>query len=288
VAGAIAAALIAGGTLGAAAETAPGEGARRALERQSFPWYDAAEDRYRPLIRPGREDRGPADSAADDRPDESRGGGQSGRGRGSGTGSGSVSGSGSGSGRGGDSFRNPPPPPPSISLPSLDLGGLGWILMVTLFTAAVLAVIYLLVRFGLGKRDAPETETSSDQAAEDIDEDRLAALPDGARLAGSELLARAAAHADRGEFERAIVFFHAWQLLELDRRAGLTLARGKTNGHYADELAASTPQLAPLFRRSSRLFEDAFFGGLAVDRDDFLAVWAERDRITAAGRTTGA
>lgn len=283
--------VIAGTATAADATSEAGDGARRALTRQSYPWYDAAQDRYRPLIRPAGEDR---DSAGAD-PSSSAGTGRGGRrggtgaggGTGSGQGGGSGRGSGSGSGRGGGSLRPPPPPPPSISLPTLDLGNLGWILLVALFVAALLAVIYVLVRFGLGKRDEPEAKTDAAEAADDLDEERLAALPDGARLAGSDLLARAAAHAERGAFERAIVFFHAWQLLVLDRRGSLALARGKTNGQYTAEVAAASPALAPLFRRSSRLFEDAFFGDLPVGRADFLAVWDERDRIAAAGRTTG-
>jgi hypothetical protein len=283
--------VIAGTATAAEATVEAGDGARRALTRQSYPWYDAAEDRYRPLIHRASEGGSsteslPSSSARGGRGD--RGGGGAGRGGGSGRESGSGSGreSGSGSGRESGSLR-PPPPPPAISLPMLDLGNLGWILMVALFVAALLAVIYLLVRFGLGKRDDPEVETGADAAAAGCDEERLTALPDGARLAGSDLLARAAAHAERGEFERAVVFFHAWLLLTLDRRGSLALARGKTNGQYTAEVAAASPALAPLFRRSSRLFEDAFFGALPVSRADFLAVWDERDRIAAAGRTTG-
>jgi hypothetical protein len=282
--------VIAGTATAAEATTEAGDGARRALTRQSYPWYDAAQDRYRPLIRPTGGDRDSTDSAQS----SSAGGGRGDRGRDGGTGGGNGSGqrggsgrgSGSGSGRGGGSLRPPPPPPPSISLPTLDLGNLGWIFLVALFVAALLAVIYLLVRFGLGKRDDPEAETDAVEATDDLEEERLAALPDEARLAGGDLLARAAAHAERGEFERAIVFFHAWQLLALDRRGSLALARGKTNGQYTAEVAAASPALAPLFRRSSRLFEDAFFGDLPVGRADFLAVWDERDRIAAAGRTT--
>lgn len=159
--------------------------------------------------------------------------------------------------------------------------------MIALLGAAMLVAIYMVVRFGLDKRGDPTAEGGTDEAIKDLDDERLAALPEAARLTGGDLLARAAAHAERGEFERAIVFLHAWQLLELDRRGSLTLARGKTNGQYAGEVAAATPELASLFRRSSRLFEDAFFGELPVMEPDYLAVWNERDRIRTAGRTTG-
>ena len=65
------------------------------------------------------------------------------------------------------------------------------------------------------------------------------------------------------------------------------LAHGKTNGQYAAEVTAAAPALAPLFRRSSRLFEDAFFGELPVARADFLAVWEDRDQIASFARAPG-
>ena len=55
----------------------------------------------------------------------------------------------------------------------------------------------------------------------------------------------------------------------------------------AAEVTAAAPTLAGLFRRSSRLFEDAFFGELPVAQADFLAVWEDRDRIASFARTAG-
>lgn len=283
VAGGMLLVFILNGVAAAAAEptgtSTGGDGARRALARQSFPWYDASEDRYRPLIRPAGEGAG---ESAEERSREAAVGGDR-----PDSGGDSGSGSGRGLGGGGGSARSAPPRLPSIQMPTFALGGLGWILMVALIVAGVLAIVYVWVRFGLGKVEGSEAENDTDAAMTDLDEERLAALPAGARLTGSDLLDRAASHAEQGEFERAILFFHAWQLLELDRRGGLTLARGKTNGQYAGEVAAATPALAVVFRRSSRLFEDAFFGDLPVAKPDFLAVWNERERIRAAGPTTG-
>lgn len=272
----------------AADATADGDGggARRALTRHSFPWYDSDADRYRPLIKPL-----PGESAAEEESGDDSDEGRTGSGRRSGSargkGSGSGTGGGSGSGSGTSSRRVSLPRLPSLSLPSLDLGNVGWILMVTLFVVAVLVVVYLVVRYGLADRDRPDVAADDGPAVESLDEERLAALPAGARLAGGDLLARAAAHAERGEFERAMVFFHAWQLVELDRRGGLALARGKTNGQYIAEVTAAAPAISSLFRRSSRLFEDAFFGDLPVPRADFLAVWEDRDRITSFVRAAG-
>ena len=251
-----------------------GDEARRALTRHSFPWYDAAAD----------------GEAGDGERGLSGGGGagsRSGSRSGSGSGSGAGSGRGNGEGTGGEGTRQPRQP--SFSLPSLDLGGLGWILTVAVFVVAAVVIVSLVVRYGLWRRDpaAADGDENEDDSGDDLDDQRLAALPAGVGLAGGDLLGRAAAHAERGEFEQAMIFFHAWQLVELDRRGGLALARGKTNGQYAAEVTAAAPALAPLFRRSSRLFEDAFFGELPVARADFLAVWEDRDRIASFARAPG-
>jgi hypothetical protein len=280
-AGLLLALLTAGLTAAAARATdgdaASGSGAKRALTRQSFPWYDAAQDSYRPLIQPGREASESASSSstrsADGKPRRHTGG--TGRGYGSGTGDGS------GSGASRPSFTIPW----SFSAPAFNLAGLGQVLMIGLFVIAGLVIIYLAVRYGLLRRPRSDTADDEGDAVDECDEDRLAALPDGARLAGSDLLARAAACADEGDFAKAIVFYHAWQLLELDRRGGLVLARGKTNGQYTREVATNSPTLADVFRRSSRLFEDAFFGDLPVAGHEFQRVWDERGQIASFAQT---
>jgi uncharacterized membrane protein YgcG len=281
VAGWLIACLIGAGAGSSLAETttpsAAGDEARRALTRHSFPWYDAAADRFRPLIRPAT-----ADGEAGDGERGLSGGGRAGSRSGSRSGSGAGSGRGAGGGTGGEGTRQP-----SFSLPSLDLGGLGWILTVAVFVVAAVVIVSLVVRYGLWRRDPADGDEDEDDPGDDPDDQRLAALPAGVGLATGDLLGRAAAHAERGEFEQAMIFFHAWQLGELDRRGGLALARGKTNGQYAAEVTAAAPALAPLFRRSSRLFEDAFFGELPVTRADFLAVWEDRDRIASFARTAG-
>jgi len=264
-------ALVAGvSAVGTAAEDG-GARARRALSSQWFPWYDSDQDAYRSLIPDPRE----AEEWAAEAPETTRQRRErSGSDVRSGSGSGSGRGSGSGTGSGGRRRL------PSLSAPSQlvmqGLAGLGKILVVALLIVAVLAVVYAIVRFIVLRRragGAPATQPAG------VDDDRLDALPEGARLAAGDLLGRAAAHAERGEFGRAMLFFYAWQLRELDARGALELARGKTNGQYAREVARAAPAAAGLFRRSGRLFEDAFFGSLPVVRDDFLAVWQERQLV---------
>jgi hypothetical protein len=217
-----------------------GDNARQALARQSFPWYDADHDRYRPRVRPRPPERRP--TAASDG---------------------------------------------SASWISPEASTVAMRIAIVATLVAMLAVVFEILWSGRGRLRRTEATRGEEATIGHLDDDRQAALPAETRLTADELLSRATDHADRGEYERAIVFFHAWQLVELDRRGGLALARGKTNGHYMAEVAAAAPTLDTLFRRSSRLFEDAFFGGLPVRRADFLAVWHERARITAFSGTGG-
>lgn len=226
--------------------------ARRALARQSFPWYDSASDRFRPLTEP----------------DEAATVGDGGAGR---------AGDGVGGGRRGDRMPLPrlPASPLSPELVALIARGL----MIGLLVATVAAVVGLLVRYGL--RDGPPRpeESRDEPTASTDDPDPAAALPASLRLGAAELLDRAAAAADRGDFASASLHLHAWMLVELGRRGALVMARGKTTRQYRSEVAASLPVAAGVFDDSSRLFEDVFFGRLPVDRDAFLAVWSRRSLL---------
>lgn len=214
-------------TLAAAVEVRAADDARAALQRQRFPWYDAAADDYRPLV----------------------------------------------------DVRRPPlalPPPPRVA-PVADWSGFGLDrgVQVALLIAAIAVVAWVLVRHGLPDLAPPPGKTPQPVAAV-LGAEQLEALPEAARSHDGDLLAEASAHAARGDFAGAMVFFHAWLLVRLHARGALELARGKTNGRYVAEVRAAAPLLAPTFARSTRLFEDAFFGRLPVAAADFAAVWESR------------
>lgn len=212
-----------------AADTESGDGARRALAAQSFPWYDGRADEYRPIVRAPARVTGPR------------------------------------------STEGPHVDPGTI-------GALGAGILVALLVAAVGGLALLVVRHGLFDR-VPSPERRAEDGGSVRVEDVAAALPAGLRLDEGDLLARASALADAGDFAAAMLHLHAWMLVELDRRGAIELARGKTNRQYAAEVAAARPDAAGLFRRSSRLFEDAFFGRLPVSRGDFESVWERRELV---------
>lgn len=224
----------AGGRADDAADS--GGRARRALSRQSFPWYDEAGDRYRPLVVAPRKTARPVSQRRSE-----------------------------------------------AERPSVDADGLGAVasgLMLAALAVTVGGLVLLVVRYGLGdaglRSEPPSAAAEAASSAEPVEP-----LPAGIRLAAGDLLASASSFAEAGDFAAAAIHLHAWLLLELDRRGILTLARGKTNGQYAAEVAAATPAASGLFRDSTRLFEDAFFGRLPVSRDAYLDVWRRRDLVAS-------
>lgn len=234
-AGAILGVVLLGGAT-AAAHAAPAAGhdaARDALMKQRLPWYDAPQDRYRPMV------------------------------------------------------HVEPPPAPEIILPSgAAVGAFAKWTMIVILALLVGAAIWLLVRHGLdwGGRAAGRADT----VATVLGTEALEALPEAARRHDGDLLAEAERLAAAGDHAAAMVFFHGWQLVQLHARGLIELARGKTTRRYATEIAAAAPALAPLFRRSSRLFEDALFGSLPVAAADFAAVWERRDEFRTPAGTEAA
>jgi len=73
-------------------------------------------------------------------------------------------------------------------------------------------------------------------------------------------------------YNEAIVYFFCYQLVELDRKHFIRLARGKTNRQYLRELRAHR-SLQPLVERTMVAFEDVFFGKHPLGREQFEACW---------------
>ncbi|MBS0206051.1 MAG: DUF4129 domain-containing protein [Planctomycetes bacterium] len=116
--------------------------------------------------------------------------------------------------------------------------------------------------------------------------EQLEALPESARDV-RDLLGEAARLAAQAAYGPAMTFYHSWQLVQLDKQGLLELQKGKTNRRYISEVSQSSPMLIELFRNSTRLFEDAFFGHLPVTQEQFERVWNERDSFAVSARRAG-
>lgn len=167
--------------------------------------------------------------------------------------------------------RTEPRPESSASVPLGQL--LQWILL-----GIVIALIVVAIFKAIGNRSvSPETAPA---AAATISTERLEALPESTRGV-TDFLAEATRLRAAREFSKAMVLYHTWQLVELDKLQALELQKGKTNRRYLREINESRPDLAGLFRQSTRFFEDAFFGSLDVTESDFESVWNQRGILTS-------
>jgi hypothetical protein len=111
--------------------------------------------------------------------------------------------------------------------------------------------------------------------------DRLEDLPFPLEPIDGDLLSAARRASEHGKYDHAIVLLFSYQLLELDRRQRIRLAKGKTNRQYLRELGAR-PQLAELLTTSMVAFEDVFFGGHSLDRERFEGCWRDAMQLLSA------
>ncbi len=76
-----------------------------------------------------------------------------------------------------------------------------------------------------------------------------------------------------GRYGEAIVLLFSYQLVRLDQRQHVRLAKGKTNRQYLRELG-SRGALRSLFEQTMLAFEDVFFGNQTIDRKRFESCWS--------------
>lgn len=162
---------------------------------------------------------------------------------------------------------------------SWSLGGWGislWELLAIIATTGVLLVIvWLLIRAYLSReeRAAPGEAPRVRQAAVD-DAARIEALPFRVRRGDLDLLAEARRLYEEGKFGEAMIYLFSYQLVEMDRKQVIRLAKGKTNRQYLRDLRRQPP-LREIIERSMVAFEEVFFGGRRLDRARFESVWGQ-------------
>ncbi len=157
----------------------------------------------------------------------------------------------------------------------------GWLVFVLIFVIIAAALVALLVHLGIIDltkfKRRPEITPVAEK--EVITIEQLEALPAVARDDRS-LLDEASECVDDGNYEQAMVFYFSYQLLCMDRAEMLTLAKGKTNRRYLREVTEADRSWRTFFSDSIELFERAFFGKQQIDRDEFIALWVARDKIS--------
>ncbi|HET6883660.1 MAG TPA: DUF4129 domain-containing protein [Pirellulales bacterium] len=171
---------------------------------------------------------------------------------------------------------------PQGSKTNFSFGVSGWEwLMFAAFVAVLAVVIWLLIKAYLNREETLSTagshrlkQTAVDDAA------RIEALPFRIRRGDIDLLAEARRLYEEGKYGEAIIYLFSYQLVEMDRRQVIRLAKGKTNRQYLRDLRR-LPPLRTLVERSMIAFEEVFFGGHTLDRSRFETVWLQLGQFNA-------
>lgn len=140
----------------------------------------------------------------------------------------------------------------------------------TVLTVAVTAIVLMILRaMGLRK---PSIRRGGEPLAlgEAL---RIDALPYPVARANLSLLDQARHFYQAGNYAAAIIYLFSHQLVQLDRRQIIRLAKGKTNRQYLREVGQAE-MLRQLVGQTVVAFEDVFFGHHDIDRQRFEACWS--------------
>ena len=148
------------------------------------------------------------------------------------------------------------------------------------FLAFLLFLILFLLLRALIERYRPEggggiAGDGNDGATE---ADRIESLPFRIERPQTNLLAEARRHYLAGDYGEAMIYLFSYQLVQLDKRHLIRLARGKTNRQYLRELRTSLP-LRSMLSSAMVAFEDVFFGHHPLSRERFEACWNRLDEF---------
>jgi hypothetical protein len=142
---------------------------------------------------------------------------------------------------------------------------------------AVIVVVLLVLAWWMVRMFADQNATvvDADGAGRvELAADWVEALPFMQERSRDDLLGQARRHYEAGNYAEAIIYLFSHELVELDRRALLALARGKTNRQYLREVArAPSEPIAGVLEQTMLAFEDVFFGGRTLDRARFELCW---------------
>ena len=149
--------------------------------------------------------------------------------------------------------------------------------------AVVLAALVLMILRAVGLRKSPARNRGEPLLVGEAR--RIEALPYPVARANLSLLDQARNFYQAGNYAAAMIYLFSHQLVQLDRRQIIRLAKGKTNRQYLREVAGhlghhvlvvggSAELLCRLVGQTLVAFEDVFFGHHDIDRRRFEACWS--------------
>ncbi len=164
--------------------------------------------------------------------------------------------------------------PQAPSLPDFEfptwIGSLLWWITWTLLGLLLAVIIFFIVRALMKPRPSlPEAPPG-----ESWDPARIEDLPFELAAAPNDFMAAARVAFDNNDLRLAMILLFSEQLMHLDRKHWIRLAKGKTNRQYLRELRAD-PELRATMRKSVWTFERIYFGGEEPERAEVEQMWSD-------------
>ncbi len=153
---------------------------------------------------------------------------------------------------------------------------LAWSLLVIILVGVVALLVWAFLRSEIGTGGGAGESEIAVQRASDVD--RVESLPFQVKRPHSDLLEEARRQYEQGNYGEAIVYLFSYQLVQLDKRQVIHLAKGKTNRQYLREVRRR-PRLFHLLETTMIAFEDVFFGHHELQRDRFETCWRGLDEF---------
>jgi hypothetical protein len=137
-------------------------------------------------------------------------------------------------------------------------------------------IVLLMKTFLQGEQTQTAAGTKFIDTSSDVD--RVEDLPFQLKRPTGDFLSEAQRLYEAGKYSDAIVYLFSYQLVALDKRHVIRLAKGKTNRQYLRETRSREP-LKQLLQRTMISFEDVFFGHHELSRERFEESWQRLDEF---------
>ncbi|WP_425614546.1 DUF4129 domain-containing protein [Anatilimnocola sp. NA78] len=158
------------------------------------------------------------------------------------------------------------------------LGPIFQVIGLSILTLLIVAVAILLVKTFL---QGEQTQTQGTQFVDTHkDIDRVEDLPFQLKRVTGDFLAEARRLYEAGQYSEAVIYLFSYQLVALDKRHVIRLAKGKTNRQYLREARSREP-LKQMLQGTMISFEDVFFGHHELSRERFEESWHRLDDFHA-------
>jgi hypothetical protein len=157
---------------------------------------------------------------------------------------------------------------------SSGLAGIFQVLGLSLLALIIVGLAVLLIRAFLQGEQVQTQGTKVIDTSSDVD--RVEDLPFQMKRPTGDFLSEARRLYEAGQYSEAIIYLFSYQLVALDKKHVIHLAKGKTNRQYLRETRSREP-LKQVLQRTMISFEDVFFGHHELSRERFEESWRALD-----------